>query len=243
MSFIAAAVIGGVGAIAGGMISANAAKNAAKTQAEAANQATQLQRDQFDRAAQLNEPWRQAGIGALNKLTTASDYTPFGMDQFQADPGYAFRMSEGQKALERSAAARGMQFSGQMIKGTQKYAQDLASNEYTNAFNRYQTERAARLQPLQALAGIGQSATNQVTNAGQNYATNAGDMMTSGAAARASGYVGGANALNSALGSAGNSYMSGQMLNRLMPSPTASTYAGPNYYGTPGYTYDPVGLY
>jgi hypothetical protein len=236
MSFIAAAVIGGVGALAGGMISANAAKNAAKTQADAANQATQLQRDQFDRAAELNEPWRQAGIGALNKLTTASDYTPFGMDQFQADPGYAFRMSEGQKALERSAAARGMQLSGAMLKGTQRFGQDLASQEYTNAFNRYQTERAAKLQPLQALAGIGQSATNQVTNAGQNYATNAGDMMTSGAAARASGYVGGANALNSALGSAGNSYMSGQMLNRLMPArtPMVDPYS---YYTPAQYNY------
>lgn len=231
MSFIAAAVIGGVGALAGGYMASRGAEKAADTQATAAENAAQLQYRQWQEQQALQEPWRQAGIGALNKLTAASDYTPFGMEQFQADPGYAFRLSEGQKALERSAAARGMQLSGSMIKGAQRFGQDLASQEYTNAFNRYQAERSARLQPLQALAGVGQSATNQIGAAGQNYANTAGDLMTSGAAARASGYVGGANALSSALGSVGNTYMQSQMLNKLMTTPR---YTYPSY-ATSGY--------
>ncbi len=68
---------------------------------------------------------------------------------FQADPGYAFRLAEGIKALEQSAAARGNLLSGTTGKALQRYGQGLASQEYSNAFNRFQTERAAR-------AGLGQ---------------------------------------------------------------------------------------
>lgn len=243
MSFITAAIIGAGGAIVGGAISASASNKAARTQAEAANRATDIQNQQYGRTQELNEPYRQAGIGALNKLITASDYTPFGMDQFQADPGYAFRLAEGQKAVERSASARKLLLSGSTLKGLTNYAQGAASQEYNNAFNRYQAERSALLNPLQSLAGIGQTATSQVGAAGQNYANTAGDLMTSGAAARASGYVGGANAINQAIGGASNAYMGGQMLNRLMPARSTS-YGQPmvnasTYYTPAQYDFDP----
>jgi hypothetical protein len=251
MSFITAAIIGAGGAIIGGGIAASASNRAAKTQAEAANRATDLQSQQYDRTQELNEPYRQAGIGALNKLIGASDYTKFGMDQFQADPGYAFRLAEGQKAIERSAAARGMQLSGSTLKGLTRYGQDMGSQEYQNAFNRYQAERSALLNPLQSLAGIGQTATSQVGAAGQNYANAAGDLMTSGAAARASGYVGSSNALNQALGGVGNSYMTSAALNRMYPAktgkgdlpswytsaPTRPTMVNPYTYYTPSEYY------
>jgi hypothetical protein len=172
----------------------------------------------FEKQVELQQPWREAGVTALNKLIPLStEYTPFGMQQFQQDPGYNFRLSEGMKGLERSAAARGGLLSGATLKGAQRYGQDLASQEYQNAFNRYQTERAARLQPLQSLAGVGQTSANTLGQAAGNYAAQAGDMMTSGAAARASGYVGQANALTGALSGAANSYMQGQMMNRMLP--------------------------
>lgn len=235
MSFVTAALIGAGGAIVGGMISGNAAKSAAGTQAAAARDAANVQREMFERQVELQEPWRKAGEQALNKLIPLTDYTPFSMAQFQADPGYGFRMSEGMKALERSAAARGGLLSGATLKGVQRYGQDMASQEYTNAFNRYQAERQARLGPLQSLAGVGQTATQQIGQAGQNYAANAGEAMMSGAAARASGYVGQANALTGALGGAANAYMQGQMLNRLMPQ-QQQWYTG----GVPSYTRGPV---
>jgi hypothetical protein len=75
----------------------------------------------------------------------------------------------------------------------------MGSQEYTNAFNRYQAERQARLAPLQSLTGMGQSTGQQVSQAGQQMASNVGDAMGSSAAARASGYVGGANALTGGL--------------------------------------------
>ena len=120
---------------------------------------------------------------------------PFGTEQFQADPGYAFRQSEGMKALERSAAARGNLLSGGTLKGIQRFGQELASQDYGNAFNRYQIERSARLNPLQSLMGSGQSATNVMTgNIGQSSQNQQANILGEGQA-RASAYIGSANAL------------------------------------------------
>lgn len=188
-------------ALIGGKMQSDAAKKAAATTAGAADRATDFQREMFERQVQLSEPWRKAGEQALNKLIPlATEYTPFGMQQFQADPGYAFRMAEGMKGLERSAAARGGLLSGATLRGIQNYGQDLASQEYQNAFNRYQAERQARLGPLQSLAGVGQTTAQQLGQAGQGYATNVGNIgmgqaQIAGQAglARASAY---GNALN-----------------------------------------------
>jgi hypothetical protein len=210
------------------VVGSRASSKAAGTQAAAAGQAADLEREMFERNIELNKPFREAGITALNKLVPlATEYTPFGMQQFQADPGYAFRMSEGMKGLERSAAARGGLLSGSMLKGIQRFGQDLGSQEYQNAFNRYQAERQARLNPLQSLAGVGQTTSQQLGQAGTQMAGNVGNLMTSGAAARASGYVGGANALTGALGQYLNYSQGQQMLNRLMPQQTPSVgYSG-----------------
>jgi hypothetical protein len=183
------------------VLGAASSRSAAKTQAGAADRAADLQRDQFERQVELQAPFREAGITALNKLVPlATDYQKFGMDQFQADPGYAFRMSEGMKGLERSAAARGGLLSGGTLKGIQRFGQDLGSQEYQNAFNRYQTERNARLNPLQSLAGMAQTSTNQLGAAGQSMASGVGEALGAGAQARASGYMGMANAAAGGLG-------------------------------------------
>jgi hypothetical protein len=183
------------------LLGSRSAGKAADVQAGAADRAAEVQREMFERNVELNAPFREAGITALNKLTPlATNYTPFGMDQFQADPGYNFRMSEGMKGLERSAAARGGLLSGSMLKGIQRFGQDLGSQEYMNAFNRYQTERNAQLNPLQSLAGVGQTTSSQLGAAGQTMAGNVGQAMGAAGQARASGYMGQANALSGALG-------------------------------------------
>ena len=203
-------------------IGSNASGKAAGAQAAAADRAAEGQERMFERQVELSEPWRKAGEQALNKLIPLTDYKNFSMSDFQADPGYSFRMSEGMKGLERSAAARGGLLSGSTLKGIQRFGQDLASQEYTNAFNRYQTERAARLQPLQSLAGVGQTTAQQIGQSGMQAAQNIGDIQMSGAAARASGYVGGANALTGALNTGLNYYQNQQMMNRLVP-PVSTT--------------------
>jgi hypothetical protein len=211
-AILGAAVLGGL-----------AANQAGRTQAGAANRAADLQQSQFERQIELQAPYRQAGERALNKLEGASDYTPFGMQQFQQDPGYGFRLSEGQKALDRSAAARGGLISGGALKAAQRYGQEMGSQEYNNAFNRYQTERNAQLNPLQSLAGVGQTATNQLGQAGQNYATNAGQALGAAGQAQASGYIGMANAAAGGLGqymNYGQQQQQNSLLQQVLNRPT-----------------------
>jgi hypothetical protein len=226
---VAAAVIGGVATIGSGIISASGASKAAGAQAQAAREAQAAQERMFQKQTELQEPFRQAGLTAQQQIMQllgiggdagAAGYgslaKPFGAEQFQQDPGYAFRQSEGMKALERSAAARGGLLSGSTLKGIQRFGQDLASQEYQNAFNRYQIERSARLNPLQSLMGAGQSATNTMTSAaGQFGQASAQNAMNVGAA-RASGYVGAANALGGALSSVGQMAVDYPLNNAIM---------------------------
>ena len=209
MGWMAAAMIGSA------VLGASSSRSAAKTQAASADRATELQREQFERQVELQAPFREAGLRALPELEAASRYTPFGMDQFQADPGYGFRLSEGQKALERSAAARGNLLSGGTGKALTRYGQEMGSQEYMNAFNRYQAERSARLNPLQSLAGVGQTSTNALGVAGQNYATAAGEAIGAAGQARASGYMGTANAIGGGLNQYLN-YSQNQAQNQLL---------------------------
>jgi len=201
--------------IGSAILGAASSRSAAKTQASAANRAADLQQEQFERQTELQAPFREVGLRALPELEAASRYTPFGMGQFQADPGYAFRLKEGQKALDRSASARGGLLSGGALTAAQRYGQDMASQEYTNAFNRYQTERQARLNPLQSLAGFGQTSVNQLGAAGQSYASGAGEALGQAAQARASGYMGGANAISGGIGQY-SGYQQNQATNSLL---------------------------
>ena len=203
------------------LLGANAASQAGNAQAAASNRAADLQYKQYQDTVARQKPFYDVGVNALPELVAASKYTPFGMDQFKADPGYAFRLSEGQKALERSAAARGGLLSGGTGKALERFGQDYGSQEYTNAFNRYQAERQARLGPLQSLTGMGQTTAQQLGTAGQTMAGNVGNEMTNSAAARASGYVGGANALTGGLSQYLNYTSNQNLVNALANRPTA----------------------
>lgn len=156
----------------------------------------------------------------------AADYgkyaRDFGMQDFQADPGYAFRMSEGLKALDRQAASRGGLISGGALKAAQRYGQDLGSQEYQNAFNRYQVNRANQLTPLQSMSGMGQTTAQQLGSAGQNYATNAGNAYGAAAQAQASGYMGMANAIGQGVGQYMGYQSNNSLINALNNRPTGA---------------------
>jgi len=181
------------------LLGASAAKSAAKTQAASADQATQLQREMFEKQLELQRPFQEAGVNALAKMQkgVVSDYM---------DPSYQFRLGEGMKALDRQAAARGGLISGGALKAAQRYGQDYASQEFGNAYNR-----------LAAMAGIGQTATGAMGNAAGNFGVNAGQNYMGAANARASGYVGGANALTGGLNQYLNYTQSQNLLNALRP--------------------------
>lgn len=246
---VAVAIVGS--AVVGGAVASRASSKASKAQVQASQEANAAQERMFQRQTELQEPFRQGGITAQDQIMqllgiggdkTAAGYgsmaQPFGTQQFQQDPGYAFRQAEGMKALERSAAARGNLMSGSTMKGIQRFGQDLASQEYQNAFNRYQVERSARLNPLQSLMGAGQSATNVMTSAagqmGQNQASN----IYNAGQARASGYIGQANALTNALGQIAGYASAAPMNNAIMGyynRGAAGGSAGGGPYNTPPY--------
>jgi hypothetical protein len=185
------------------------------------------------------EDFRMTGNASKNpmfgKYATA-EYTP-AMFAKGMDPGYQFRLKEGMKGLESSAAARGNLLSGGTLKGIQRYGQDMASQEYTNAFNRYQAERAGTLNPFQSLAGQGQTAANTIGNYGMNYANQVGENYMGAGNARASGYIGQANAIGGGISNLSNQYYQNQLLNRAFPDKNAALikqYGGGNVYG-PGF--------
>jgi hypothetical protein len=204
---------------------------AANAQKDAANQAAATQLAMLERQIELQKPFREAGLSAQNQMltllgleggdTTSPEFgrytRDFSMSDFEADPGYGFRMSEGMKALERSAAARGGLLSGATLKGIQRFGQDLASQEYQNAFNRYHINRNAQLNPLQGFLGQGQTSTNVLTGAMGQPGQGVAAAQQAGGAARASGYVGGANALTGALSSAVPNYMMYNFMNQGRP--------------------------
>lgn len=227
MTFASAAAIGGA-IVGSAIIGGYAANKAANTQADAANRAADLQMEQFKRQTELQEPFRQAGLAGQNRLLEllglsqnknavgyGSLMRPFSMADFQADPGYNFRLREGLSALDKQAAARGGLISGNSLRAAQDYGQNLASEEFQNAFNRYQVNRANQLQPLQSLTGAGQSTVNALGEAGGQMARGVGEAYQGAANARASGYMGMANALTGGLGTYLN-YQQGQnMINAL----------------------------
>lgn len=107
-----------------------------------------------------------------------------GRYNFMTDPGYGFRFDEGQRAIERSAAARGMGLSGGILRELARYGQGLGSAEYGNVYNR-----------LSAIAGLGQTGQSLTAQAGSNaanqqsgYLQNIGDASAAGTLGRASAY-------------------------------------------------------
>ena len=253
MAFIIGAVIGAGASLIGGAMASSAASKAAKTQARSADKATELQKQMYEEGVVRQKPFYEAGIAGQNRLMdllglsdrkTAEGYgsamRPFGMSDFEADPGYAFRMKEGLKGLDQQAAARGGLISGNALRGAQQYGQELGSQEYQNAFNRYQTNRTNVLNPLQSLLGQAQSTANTLGSAGQNYANNAGSAMMAAGNARASGYTGSADAWNRALGGAAGTVVSGLNANQMYGGGGYGAGSS-NWYGSPNSGYGFVG--
>ena len=175
-----------------------------------------FQRQMYEQSRADFAPYRESGVANLNQLNTllgiggntgAADYGRFKTADFtnadflaNKDPGYGFRMSEGLKAVDRQAAARGGLISGNALKASQAYGQDMASQEYQNAFNRYQTVRGNTLSPFQSGAAAGQSA------AAMQGASNAafGNAGANAAGANSAAYGAFGQGASGAYGNAGN---------------------------------------
>ena len=210
-----------------GLMGADAAKSAANTQAQSAQQALDFQKQQFNTIQQQTAPGRAAGYNALNTLGSlgsgtygmydangnptgsgigsgylTQQYTPEEFAKGQ-DPGYQFRLQQGQEATNRMANMSGGLLSGNALKGQEDYTQGLASQEFTNAFNRFQTGRQNIYNTLAGIAGLGQNSTNTSATAAGNAANSVGNTIQNIGAAQAGGTVGAANAITGGIQNAG----------------------------------------
>jgi len=199
---VAAAGVGAIGSIIAGGAAAGAQRDAAAQQAATQREQIAENSRQYDLSRADLAPYREAGYTALKDLTAGTrpggqfDKT-FGLADFNKDPGYQFRMDEGARGVDASAAARGGVLSGGALKALERYRQGFASDEYGKAYDRFNNDLTGRYNRLAGLAGTGQQATNSGIQAGQ-------DMTRANGQAR--------NGIADAYGSAGNA--------------TASMYAG-----------------
>lgn len=243
MSSAITAVVGG--AVVGGIMANKAAKTQAKGATEAARvsgeagaYAADLQNQQWLQQQENQAPWLEQGTAAIEQLgpgvISGEMSKPFSMADYQQDPGYQFRLSEGVKALDRSASAKGNLLSGSALKGVTRFGQDLASQEYQNAYNRYTGEQATKYNQLANLAGLGQTTANTLGAAGQIAASNLGNIAqgtaaTQGSAAlakasaQASAYQGYGNALSGGITGLSQIYQ-----NRSQPQQQSSGWVNPD---------------
>ena len=196
---VAAAVIAGGAAIAGGAMASSASNKAAKTQAASADKASQIQQANFEQTRKDLMPYSDAGKTSLNQLMGQMGSNGYFNQNFTgqdiySDPSYQFRLQQGQDAIQSSAAAQGGLLSGATLKALQNYGQESASQEYSNAYNRFNADQTNRYNRLSNLVGVGQNAAAQVGNAGAQTSQAIANNTMQGANALAAGQVGSANA-------------------------------------------------
>ena len=163
VAMIASAAISGGAAVYGASQQSKAAKKAASAQQRATDQTLQLQREQYNQTRADQEPWRLAGVNALGQLADPNA-------NFQASPDYQFRMNAGLEGVTQNRAVNGLLNSGSALRGLNDYAQNTASNEFGNWWNRQS-----------GLAGVGQAANQANQQAGSNYANNSGNALMNNA--------------------------------------------------------------
>jgi hypothetical protein len=245
MPWMMALAIGG-----SAVLGASASKSAAKSQENSANRAADISQSQYDQTREDQAPYRAAGVNALGQMQRTAGNVPgafkFGMNDFNADPGYSFRFNEGMKALDRQAAARGGLMSGGALKAATRYGQDMGSQEYQNAFNRaltgYNTGVASENQLYNrqaALAGIGQTSTNFTNNAGAANAANVGNAYGAAGQANASGYMGAANAVGQGVSQYMNYTSNNNLLNALQRNQGMQMVNSGGFSNTPSYMVNP----
>jgi hypothetical protein len=145
---------------------------------------------------------------------------PFDVQSFyqNLDPSYFFRLQQGQQGLQNSAAAGSGALSGSALKDLMNYNQTAASQEYGNAYNRYQTTQGNIFNRLYSIAGLGQASAGNVAANNTNLAGNAGQALQNAGTASGAGIVGAGNAVSGALGTYGAyNYMNQNPAARVSP--------------------------
>jgi hypothetical protein len=203
MSFIAAAAIVGGASLVSAYTGAKAAKSAAGKIADSTAYAADIQKEMYEQGREDLAPYRELGYESLKDIGARKAFLTGQFEDYKdqyLDPSMAFRMKYGTQATERLGNVGGGAISGNTLRGLTEFGQGLASTEYSNAFNRFQTERGNIYNTLANIAGMGQGAVNTGVQAGQATAQSQGQLAVGGAQAQAAGTIGAANAYSNALG-------------------------------------------
>ena len=148
----------------------------------------------------------QSLLDSFNSGTPSGELLDdFGLEDFETDPGYMFRLSEGNKALSRSGAGRVLD-SGATMKDLLRFGQNTASDEFLNAYNRDAANKARKFNFLAGVSGSGQQAANTLVNAGTQISNNIGNSIAARGNARAAGIVGTYNSIGSGINNAIQNY-------------------------------------
>jgi hypothetical protein len=221
-AILGGAVIGGLAGLYASNRAAGAQTDAATAAASATREATAESvaesRRQYDLARADLAPWRETGVNALKVLV---DKINAGPGDYTQSPGYQFRLSEGEKAVNRSAAAKGGALSGATTKALARYGQDYATADYDNYLRRYYES----LNPLQSLAQVGQTSSAQTASTGAQTASNIANATMQGASgvsnalitggnAAATGAINAANSLTGGINSGINNYLMWKYLDK-----------------------------
>ena len=219
---LGAALIGGGATIGAGLMGANAAKRAGDQQAQAAANALAFQRQVYDTTRGDMMPFIGVGQNAFRSIGDLYGLNPGNgnpsMAGFTKSPDYQFRLDEGMRALENSAAARGGLLSGNFARGAQQFGQGLASTEFANYFDR-----------LFRTSQLGANAASSAGSMGAAQAGQIGNTMMGMGQAQAAGTVGAANALSGGINSAANNLTFLAGMNRSSYSPNSSSGYLPNF--------------
>lgn len=195
-----AAAISAAATVGGSILSHNAADSAARNQVEAANKAQATQLKMYEQTRSDLSPFLNTGQGALSQLASIFGLGPPGSQGGSGGlaslssllsnfPGYQFGLNQGQQALDRSAASRGLLLSGAQLKDAQQFGQGYAMQQSWQPY----------ISQLSHMADLGENAGAQVGNFGQNAGAGIAQSQLAAGQAQAAGAVGGANALSSGL--------------------------------------------
>lgn len=232
--FLIGLAIAGAASAASGTAGAIGSANAAAAQEGSANDAMGFQREMYKQQRSDMAPWMNAGSASLadlmQQMQGGNFNGNFDPSQLGNDPGYQFRMAEGQKALERSASARGMLNSGGALKSLARYSQGLASDEFQNAWGRNQAENTGRFNRLAAISGVGQQAAGNLGAMGVQHAGQMGSLYGALGNARSAGAMGTANALQGGINTLGGMASYGFMNGGQQQIPQQQQYG---YSGAP----------
>ena len=255
MPWIAGAIVGS------SLIGGYSANKAAQTQADAAAQSAAMQKQMFDVQNAQQAPYRQTGYNALNQIGALGSGTYGMVDQsgqnagtgtgsgyltqqytpqdFAAgiDPGYAFRLQQGQRALQGQQNQAGGLIGGNALAAMQDYTQGSASQEYGNAFNRFQTQRGNIYNTLASMAGLGQTSLGQTGQMAAQTAQGVGSAIAGAGQATAAGQIGVGNALAGGLSQYGNQ----QYLSSLLGQRGNAVNLGPSAQPANAYAMDSSG--